>query len=737
MLRFSLLVCMGYLLMMTGYAQPVADTLINKTIQEVVLVGIRAGKNIPVTYTNITAAQLKQIYYGADLPTVLQNTPAIHAYSDNGTGVGYSYFRLRGMDQSRINLTVNGVPVNDPENQGTFFNNFADLASSAHSIQIQRGVGTSTNGTAAFGGSINILTRTLSDKAGGEINLGYGSFNTRRITAEAQSGRLNNKYAMYVRLSNLATDGFRERSGSEITSYMFSAARFGTKSVLKINAWGGDAQSQLAYIGADEATLKTNRRANPLAQGERDRFQQHFFQLQYQRSFSSNSGINASAYYVRGSAPQFQVYFPASSFFPYSFYNMPEPIVGADTIRETNAMVSYRLDQQFYGGFANYYYHVEKLKVDAGIHVNSFTADHFMEAQRMDAFPTGFSEGHRVYFNTGYKQEASAFVKANYNLTARASVFGDVQVRSAFFRYSAQTMQYAAPPFTSENMQWTFINPKVGGKFSVNECADIYAMAGISGREPTRFDYFQDDYATRNVKQDDIKPEYVTDIETGVRMNTRSLQLNANVYYMDFTNAIINTGQVNAFGYPITTNVAASTRSGLELDVTCKINKYISLTHAGSYSHNSIQKITQFYTDSTFSSIGFAYKQTSPALTPAVIVNQGIRVNPFDWLYTEINARYVSQQFVDNSSTKTAAVAEYTVTDLRLGLQLKQWLKQQVALTFHVNNLFNQSYNAWGNAGMFSNVVDYRPDGTTAGTITPVFFVAPPRNFFITLSWKL
>ena len=737
MLRFSLLFFVSSFFIHIGHTQPVADTLTGKPIQEVVLVGIRAGKNIPVTYTNITAAQLKQIYYGADLPTVLQNTPAIHAYSDNGTGVGYSFFRLRGMDQSRINLTVNGVPVNDPENQGTFFNNFADLASSAHSIQIQRGVGTSTNGTAAFGGSINILTRTLTDKAGAEINLGYGSFNTRRITAEAQTGRINDKYALYVRLSNLATDGFRERSGSEITSYMFSAARFGAKSVLKLNVWGGDAQSQLAYIGTDEATLKTNRRANPLTQGERDRFQQHFLQLQYQRIFSSRSGINASAYYVRGLAPQFQVYFAASSFFPYSFYNMPEPIIGSDTIRETNAMVSYRLNQHFYGGFANYYYHSDKLKVDAGIHVNSFTADHFMEVQRMELFPAGFSEGHRVYFNTGYKQEASGFVKASYNLTARASVFGDVQVRSALFRYSAQTMQYAAPPFTSENMQWTFVNPKVGAKFSVNEYTDIYAMAGIAGREPTRFDYFQDDYATRDVKQDDIKPEYVSDYEVGVRMNTHTLQLNANVYYMDFTNAIINTGQMNAFGYPITTNVAASLRSGLELDVNWKINKYISLTHAGNYSHNRIQKITQFYTDSTFSSIGFTYSQTMPALTPSVIVNQGLRISPLEWMYTEINARYVSQQFVDNSSTKVAAVPEYLVTDLRLGLQLKQWLKQHVSLTFHVNNLLNQSYNAWGNTGMFSNVIDYRPDGTTAGTITPVFFAAPPRNFFITLSWKI
>lgn len=716
--------------------QSKAQTDTTKLLDEVVLTGIRAKTTAPVTQYNIAAKQLKRLYYGADLPMVLQQAPSIHAYSDNGTGIGYSFFRLRGIDQSRINVTINGVPINDPENQGTFFNNIADLTSSAQSVQVQRGVGTSTNGTAAFGGSVNILTRNLTEMPEAELNLGYGSFNSRRLTAEAQTGRINDKYAMYVRLSNVATNGFRERSGSEVNSYLFSIARYGKKSVTRFNSWGGDAQSQLAYIGATKEVLDTNRRYNPLVNGERDRFRQHFFQLQYQYQLNSKSGINASAYYVRGVAPQFQVYFAESSFFPYSFFNMPNAIIGNDTITQTNAMVSYRLDQHFYGAFANYYYYTKKLEVDAGIHANRFVADHFMETQWMQNVPQGISPNHQAYFNTGYKQEASAFAKATYKATTRLQVFADVQLRLAQFEYSAQTKQFAAPPFSVENMQWFFINPKVGASYQATDAVSIYAMAGQSNREPTRFDYFQDDYATRDVKQDDIKPERVNNIEIGTRINQPTFLLQANFYYMHFTNAIVNTGQINTFGYPITTNVKQSVRAGIELDGTWKVLPQLWLTHASMWSRNTIQEITQFYTDTNFASVGIRYTNVSPALSPEVIVNQGIKWLPKKWLSIDLNARYVSQQFVDNSALKVAEVPSFTVADARVALGLKQWIKTDATITFQINNVLNTQYSNWGSVAAFSNAATYDATGRAVGSITPLFFAAPPRNYFVTVQVK-
>ena len=262
-----------------GFAQ--TDSLNSKNMQEFVVKGIKANENLPITQTTLDSKQIKQKYYGADIPSLINYTPSINGYSDNGMGIGYSFFRLRGMDQTRVNTTVNGIPVNDPENMGVYFNNFADLASSAESIQIQRGVGTSTNGVASFGGSVNILTKNLAPKQSATLNFGYGSFGSSRATLEYQSGLINKKLAFYGRISNLQTNGYRNNSGAKITSYLFSAGYFWKKSVLKLNIFGGYAENKLAYNGIDANTLNSNRTFNPLVNGESDAFKQTFYQLHY------------------------------------------------------------------------------------------------------------------------------------------------------------------------------------------------------------------------------------------------------------------------------------------------------------------------------------------------------------------------------------------------------------------------------------------------------------------------
>jgi iron complex outermembrane receptor protein len=285
-------------------------------------------------------------------------------------------------------------------------------------------------------------------------------------------------------------------------------------------------------------------------------------------------------------------------------------------------------------------------------------------------------------------------------------------------------------------MSWTFINPKAGAQYAFSDVVSIYGMAGITSREPTRFDYFQDDYATRDVKQDDIKPEMVTDIEAGVKVNRNNLQLNANVYYMLFDNAIINTGDINAFGYPITTNVKTSTRAGIEVDAIWKVHPKLHLMLASVFSKNTIADITQYYSDSNFASVGINYKNTTPALTPSIISNQGIRYIPFKFLYVDLNVRYVGEQFVDNSATEEARINAYTLTDLQIGLSLKQWLGKDVMLRFQVNNLLDEQFVTWGNTALFSNVLQYDNSGNTRGTITPLYFAAPGRNYFLSLQVK-
>lgn len=727
------------LLSCTIFSNAQTDSTKSVQLQQTTLYGIRVTPNTPVTQFNLNSKQINTLYYGADLPMVLQRAPGIHAYSDNGTGIGYSFFNMRGIDQTRINVTVNGVPLNDPQNQGVFFNNFADLASSAHSIQVQRGVGSSTNGTAAFGGSINILTQPVNNEFSAELHAGYGSFNSRRLTAQVQTGTFAKNWGAYLRLSNLATDGYRQNSGSEITSYMFSVARQTEKTLLRINAWGGDAQSKLAYMGADANQLAINRRFNPLQQGERDRFKQNFYQVQYNYVINKRQSISSSVYAVTGNAPYFQFHFPAIWGTPYGFFNLPEPIVGNDTLKVAEAMTAYRLNQFFYGGFVNYNHTFSNFNFIAGLHANSFTSEHFLEVKNMQVWPAGYSAPHRVYFNTGTKQEFSAFAKGTYHINASLNIYADMQIRTARFSYKPQVMAIAQNAFNVEDMQWLFFNPKAGINFNINRFTSLYAMFAISGREPTRLDYFRDDLANRDIKQNEVKPEFVRNVELGYRYQSQHLNLQVNGYVMQFSDAIINTGATNNFGAPITTNVPDVLRTGIELDVNWKISDKFSITHASNISRNRIKEITHFYTDFSGTdpvNVGINFKNTQPALTPAVIVNQGVRYTPFDMVYADVNFRYVAEQFTDNSNINAAKIPGYYVADLRLALQLKKWLRKDVNLSFLVNNILNNLYSMWGNNALFSNIATPDANGTFTPTVTPLFFVAPPRNYFITLHVK-
>lgn len=707
--------------------------------QETVVEAFRATAKTPVTHTTLAQKDIEARYVGHDIPTLISSTPSVNSFSDAGNGMGYSYFRLRGIDQTRINMTVNGVPVNDPENQGFFTNNFADLASSAEQIQIQRGVGTTTNGVAAFGGSVNVVTKSLAATPSFILHTGYGSFNSRRNTVEYQTGRIGKRFAFYGRLSELASDGYREHSATQNQSYFISGGYFGNKSVLKINAWGGIAQSQLSFAPIDKTTLDNNRRFNPLTPEERDEFRQNFFQVQYTYNFSAKSNISASAYYVKGKAPYFDYRFYGM---PYYYINLP-PILyrNNDTITSTGFIGRYRLDQQLLGGYASYNYQSNGLTLNLGLSANQFMADHYMEVPWIEFKPDNVEPNHRAYFNTGTKQETSAFVKAGYDVSEGLSLFADVQVRRAVWRYKAAPANYNITAFV-EDMDWLFINPKVGARYAINTATSVYLNAGMTSREPTRLDYLRDDLATRDIKQDELKPESVLDIEAGWNINSKNLFLNTNLYYMQFQNQIANTGLLNAFGAPITQNTGSGTRMGVEIDGVYRISPRWALTNSSSFSMNSIQSFTQYFViydeanDSTYSG-PVTYTNTTPALTPAIIVNQGVRFTPFNYLILDVNGRYVSQQYIDNTESEGLSIPEYYVLDAALSLKLEQWTKTgEQSLSIRVNNITNTLYAPSGAIGGYSNTLTVTGDGNKKVTTPAAYFPAATTNFFVTLMIK-
>lgn len=721
----------------TAFAQE-QDTAVSnakRNLQEVVVSGIRATSIMPITQTTLTSKQIAERYYGADVPTVINFTPSINMVSDNGTGIGYSSFRLRGMDQTRINTTINGIPVNDAENQGVYFNNFADLMSSAETVQIQRGIGTSTNGTSAFGGSINIQTKNLSEQSEVNVNVGYGSFNSQRATMEFQSGLLKNRFLFYGRYSHISTDGYRNNSGSTIRSYAFSGAYKMKNAFLKVNMFGGFAENQLAYSGIDKATLASDRRNNPFTNGETDAFKQQFYQVQYMKQFNSRHNISASAYYVRGMAPKFQFLFPGVWGYGFDYFNMPNAIVGTDTISTAgDMMTSYRLDQHFYGAFANYNYKTSKLDLVTGVHANQMRSTHFMEINWATLLPAGVTQNHQVYNNTGVKSEASAFAKATYQFTSKWSVFGDAQLRHAQFSYSEKQMAIRNFGYKVADMNWTFLNWRLGSRYFITPKNSVYVMAGQSQREPTRFDYFQDDFATRDVNQADIKPEQVTDVEFGIEHNSKRLSAKVNGFAMYFTNQIIGLGQLNVFGYPITTNVKNSSRMGVETELMYQVAKKLSLSNYSSFSSNTIKSIDQHYrtTYSTNDSV-VTYSNVALVLSPSVIINQGVKYDVTNWLGMEVIYRYVGMQYLDNTGDKNVSVPSFNYLDARVALNLSGLIKTGTpVLSIRVNNILNEKYSTSGSVASGTNTID----ASGAKGTTPLFFPAAGRNFFATLSWR-
>jgi iron complex outermembrane receptor protein len=378
------------------------------------------------------------------------------------------------------------------------------------------------------------------------------------------------------------------------------------------------------------------------------------------------------------------------------------------------------------------------------MHANSFSSDHFLEVQSIDKFNPKFQAGQNAFFNTGYKNEISLNFKLNYSISNKLMAFGDIQFRNASFTYSPERKEYRTiyglnnDNLIVENMNWAFINYRLGVKHQFNSNIQVYAMFGRSNREPARIDYFKDEHPYSEIKQSDIKHETVNDLELGFDLKFSKLTLNTNLFYMDFENQIAATGSLNAYGAPINTNVGASVRKGIEVEVIWKPNKMIWLTNSSSLSQNTIDNIdlhyfylnqnTNAYTDTVISK-----KNATTALSPSIIINQGIKFIPTNWFFTEFNYRFVSMQYLDNSEDKNVSIPNFHLMDIKFGLNLKKWVKYgEPIISVQINNLANQLYTPSGSVMGYTNYLDDKGKSTSV----PLFFPAATRNIFVGLTWK-
>jgi len=633
---------------------PRLDT--TKTLKEVI-VTYQADKLTPITFQNLSSIDLKAKSTGQEPSFLLSELPSITVYSDAGNTQGYSYFRMRGIDQTRINITLDGVPLNEPEDQGAYFSNYPDILNSVSKIQIQRGVGTSKNGVASYGGSVQLFSPNLYDSTKKTFGIGYGSFNSLRAFGEFNSG-IKNKKALYVRASQVYSDGYKYNSSNNSQSVFISSGLFYDKATWKINLLAGHQQNQLAWLGVSDSLISTDRKTNA-NKNEKDKFTQCLVQLQNSWRPNTVSTIQTSVYYtfVNGN---------------YDF-NL-DNFLGLPT---TSELYNYAFQSNLIGVFSNYTFSKKRFNWTTGIHGNIYDRQHLGSEKTLG----------QLYKNTGYKNEVSVFTKADYTIK-KITFFADIQYRYSTFDYNG-TVSF-------DKMNWHFINPKAGLSYAIKENSTLYYSIGKTGREPTRNDLFggNDDLLADSLGNAIVSiktPEYVLNQELGFRHQSQKLNVNLNLYYMDFKNEILLDGKFGPNGLALTNKVEQSFRTGIEVSVTYKINKNFSLINNSSFNYSRIKEQKEVFT---------------PILTPPIIINQEA-VYFYKRFSIALSARYQDKSYIDFANTST--VKNYFLINARVQYNIKGF-----QFCVFLKNISNTQY--------FNNgYVDF--DGSKK------YFVQAPTNF--------
>ena len=626
------------------------EVILDPAFSETMVVSaIRADASTPVTKTDIAREEIEQQYYGQDLPLLLRDAPGVNAFSESGAGgTGYSYITLRGVSPSRINFTLDGVPLADSEDMGTYFADFPDLARSLESVQIQRGVGTSTVGTPSFGGSVNMQSIDIAQEQDVEATLGVGSYGNRQASVGYQSGALPGGLGFYTRVSWLENDGFRDNSGVQQSNIFFSGSKPAGNGLLKLTGFSGDMEMQASYYAVDEPTLEADLRFNPLTPEERDKFGYDLAQLQYLRPLDASSDMTASIYYQRG----------------YGWFRL---LSGAGELRE------YGLDGLLLGSIVTYSRTSGALTLNTGVHANRFKREHTR---------TNLVDDRRDYANYGVKGESNAFAKLTWS-SGPWLLYGDAQVRHASFEYHGD----ASIP----SIDWTFFNPKVGVRRSLSANSSVYGSIGTTTREPARIDMFLgEDNPPAGIDPGAVKPERVVDVEAGWSWRGTGIDIEANVYAMEFRNEIAATGEQSEIGLALRRNVDRSHRRGVELDASWQVSPEVRLGTTANLSHNRIREWTQFIdvydtAGNWTGSRAETYRNVEPVLTPSMLLTQSIDYTPVPRFGMRLVGRWVGRSWLDNTNNPQTDAPAYSLLDGSASYALTD----RVRITLQVNNVLD------------------------------------------------
>ncbi len=689
------------------------DTTKVTELKEVMVSSVRAKDKNPITYTNVSKEEIAPRNLGQDVPVLLQYLPSVVSTTDAGNGVGYTYMRVRGSDGSRINVTLNGVPFNDSESQGTFFVNLPDFASSLESVQLQRGVGTSTNGAGAFGASLNMATKSYQEKAYAEISNSYGSFNTRKHTLSFGTG-LHNNFELNGRISNIASDGFIDRASSNMFGYFFNANYVKESTLVKFMAFGGKEKTYQAWYGIeDPEKLRNDRTFNPAGMyfdefgnmqfydNETDNYWQNHFQLHWTEKWSENWISNAALHYTIGKG-YFEQYREDEDLADYNL-----PAFNGNSISD---LVRKRwLDNDFFGATFSLNYRNGKTDLLFGGAANRYLGLHYGEVIWTQNY---IPNPNRYYDNYGNKDDVNFYTKASYNVTNKLNLFADLQYRMVF--YDATSVK-----FDDVKDTFRFFNPKAGLNYQLDEKNAFYGYFGIANKEPRRDDY----------ESGAIKPERLFDYELGWKYNTKKVKLYANAFYMRYNDQLVMTGALNDVGSPIFTNSGESYRLGLEVESTIALTDKLILNPNFTLSQNKNEDF-YFQRDGVIQDLG----NTNIAYSPSIVAGNRFSYLPIKGLQLSLLSKFVGEQYMGNIDSENSILDSYFVNDFNASYdwQINKGIKS-IVFSALVNNIFNLEYE--------SNGYFYTYDDTWSGP-TPVtiegagFYPQAGINFLLGMSLK-
>ena len=661
-----------------SFAQ-VKDTTTVNQLDEVLVSAVRVTTKTPVSFSNLSKKEIAPRNLGQDIPILMNYLPSVVTTSDAGNGVGYTGIRVRGSDATRVNVTINGIPYNDSESHGTYWVNMPDFASSVESLQLQRGVGTSTNGAGAFGASLNMLTDSYAKRSNGEISNSIGSFNTQKHTVKFSTGLMNDHFELAGRLSALKSDGYVDRASSDLKSYFLQGTYVGKTTLIKALAFGGKEKTYQSWNGLEDLDLLKNDRTFNTAgmftdefgntkfyDNETDNYQQDHFQLHWNEKVSASWNTNLAVFYSKGKG-YYENYKENAKF---SSYGLTPIVIGGTTINRTDLIRQKWLDNDFYGTTFSANYKQDKWDVILGGGYNKYKGSHFGKVI-WARYASKSELGDRYYDDSAIKIDGNVFAKANYQLTTKWSLFGDLQLRNVNYK--------AASPETGVvNDNFNFFNPKAGFNFEINDKNQLYASYARANREPNRTDY----------ENGSPRPEKLNDFELGLRHNAARFKLNANVYYMAYKDQLILTGELDDVGSPIRKNSGDSYRLGLELDATIAVLDNLIIRPNMTISTNK-NKDFFFTRDGVLTALG----NTNIAYSPDFIAGNIITFLPVSNLQVSFLSKFVGEQFMGNIDSEGSKLKSYFVNDLNVSYEFKpKSVFKSILVNGLINNIFDYKY---------------------------------------------